>query len=86
MTGKPIIYCPFGSVYFELFDLTVSGCYIANNWNELERTVKMLMTGDDPLREKRLGILNKLNMKYNHSSETIVEYIYNDSVKYEKKR
>ena len=85
MTGKPVIYCPFGSDYFELFDKTVSGCYIANDWNELESTVRMLLSGEDPLREKRLGISNELNLKYNHSSEAIVEYIYTYSAKYEKK-
>ena len=85
MTGKPVIYCPFGSDFYELFDLTVSGCYIAEDWNGLESTVKMLLSGEDPLKEKRLGILNKLNLKYNHSSEAIVEKIYADSAKYEKK-
>ena len=85
MTGKPVIYCPFGSDFFELFDLTVSGCYEANDWNELESTLKMLLSGEDPLKEKRLGILNKLNMKYNHSTEAIVEKIFEDSAGMEKK-
>ena len=48
-------------------------------------TVRMLLSGEDPLREKRLGISNDLNLKYNHSSEAIVEYIYTDSAKYKKK-
>ena len=86
MTGKPIIYCPFGSDFFELFDKTVSGCYTANDWNELESTLRMLLSGEDPLKEKRLGILNELNMKYNHSSEAIVEKIFEDSANNEKKR
>ena len=85
MTGKPIIYCPFGSDFFELFDMTVSGCYTANDWNELESTLKMLLSGEDPLKEKRLGILNKLIMKYNHSTEAIVEKIIEDSARMEKK-
>ncbi|SDX59097.1 CDP-Glycerol:Poly(glycerophosphate) glycerophosphotransferase [Ruminococcaceae bacterium YAD3003] len=85
MTGKPIIYCPFGSDFFELYDLVISGCYIANNWDELESTVKMLLSGEDPLKEKRLKVLNELNMKYNHSSEAIVNYIYTDSAKFTKR-
>ena len=60
----------------------ITGCYIANNWDELEETLKMLLSGTDPLKEQRLKVSNELNMKYNHSTEAIINYIYNDSARF----
>lgn len=82
MTEKPVIYCPFGEDYVDMFDLVLSGCYWVNDWNELESTVSMLLRGEDPLKDKRLAILKDLKLKYNRSTEAIVEHIYTDSRKY----
>ena len=82
MTGKPVIYCPFGSGFWNLYEQVITGCYIANNWDELEETLKMLLSGTDPLKEQRLKVSNELNMKYNHSTEAIINYIYNDSARF----
>lgn len=83
MTGKPIIYCPHVDMNFvDLYGLVLSGCYWVKDWSEVEKTLTMLLSGEDPLREKRLNILKDLNMKYNHSTEAIVEHIYTDSKKY----
>ncbi|MCQ2503306.1 MAG: hypothetical protein MJ084_06140 [Saccharofermentans sp.] len=82
MTGKPIIYCPFGDDLVDMFKLVISGSYCVNNWDELESTVNMLLRGEDPLKDKRLSILKELNLKYNRSTEAIVEHIYTDSRRY----
>lgn len=57
LTGKPIIYC-HKTDYFNDFSRKLSeGFYWVRNWQELEETLNMLRSGNDPLKEKRAEII-----------------------------
>ena len=58
VTGKPIVYLAYDEKleYTEMMRAILSGCYIVNNEQELEKTVKDLMNGIDPLAERRADI------------------------------
>ena len=84
MTGKPVIYCPFECEYTPSFKKILPGLYQARDWNELSDTINRLLNGDDPLEKERGRILNEHFMKYVHSSEAIVEQIYNNSLEHKK--
>lgn len=85
MTGKPVIYCPFECEYTPSFSKILPGLYQADSWNELEDILKRLLSGDDPLRTERERILNEHFMKYNHSTEAIVEQVFSDAKTHPKK-
>ena len=84
MTGKPVIYCPFECEYTASFKKILPGLYQVRDWNELSDTINRLLSGDDPLRQERERILNDHFMKYNHSSEAIVEQIFKNSLEHKK--
>ena len=85
LSGKPVIYCPFDCDYTDVFRKILPGLYKAYDWDELSKALKMLLSGEDPLREERLRILNESFLKYNHSSEAIVEEIYKNSTEHKKR-
>jgi len=78
---KPIIYCPSDDLELseELKEM-LQYMYIANNWEELSSTLDMLVNGEDPMKEARLGYLDKQKEKYQNSVDNIVECIYEDFV------
>lgn len=62
VTGKPVIFCPSGSG-LKLADNSVrllSGCYVAENEAELFDILERLQKGEDPLRERRKGLIREL--------------------------
>lgn len=57
LTGKPIIYC-HKTDYFNDFSRKLSeGFYWVRNWAELEETLGMLRSGNDPLKDKRAELI-----------------------------
>ena len=57
LTGKPIIYC-HKTDYFNDFSRKLSeGFYWVHNWDELQKAIEMLISGNDPLKEKRYQII-----------------------------
>lgn len=52
-TGKPIVYTHRIDVFNELGRKLAEGFYWVNNATELKATLEMLISGNDPLRDKR---------------------------------
>lgn len=61
LSEKPIIYChktlDWANEYSQYL---FQGFYWVRNWKELENTLNMLKFGEDPLKEKRLNVINSL--------------------------
>ena len=79
LTGRPVIYCEFPNAiplpeYEEMFD----SMYIANSWEDVEKYVDDLMTGNDPLFEKRQEIAKKLYELHKGSAQKIADRIIQD--------
>lgn len=75
MTGNPIIYCPCTHKLFDYFDSVV---YTANSWDEVEKYLAMLLSGEDPLRDKRRQLIEELHKTHNGAAERIVQTIIDD--------
>lgn len=88
LTGKPIIYCEFSSDYGSLFSTMYPGLYIANDWDDVDKHLKMLLSGEDPKKELRREIINNSFCQHKNACKSIVEYIYKDArgCKYEANR
>lgn len=81
LTRKPIIYCPMDmdvSEYGDLFSSLLPGLYIANDWNELEHWIKMLMSKNDPLADVRSQIIEKKFSNHYSATEKIINTIKSD--------
>lgn len=56
LTGKPIIYCHRVDGFSEIGRKLARGYYWVRNWEELVKTLDMLRSGEDPLKEERKAI------------------------------
>lgn len=81
ITGKPIIFCA-ENMYLELAEHTktiLEGCYVVKNKDELIESITMLHKGMDPLRARRLEIINSLFGEHIiGTTDRIVEEIASD--------
>lgn len=79
LTGRPIIYCPIETDYSSLYLTIMPGLYIAENQEELDAILRMLLNGEDPLLEKRKEIIeNRLGNNMN-ATENIIKTILEDA-------
>lgn len=60
LTGNPIIYCHKKDYFNDYSRKLAEGFYWVRNWNELEKTLEMIRSGNDPLKEKRNELKNEL--------------------------
>ena len=60
LTGKPIIYCHKKDCFNDFSRELSKGFYWVRSWDELEKTINMLKSGEDPLYEKRQHIINNV--------------------------
>lgn len=63
VTGKPIIFCETencASTYLDSFQQILSVCYIAKNQEQVAMYLNQLKTGEDPLKDQRQEIIEKL--------------------------
>lgn len=60
VTGKPIIYTHRIDVFNSIGKKISEGLYFVNNKYELERKLDMLLSGNDPLKEKRYELLKEV--------------------------
>ena len=79
LTCKPIIYCEFRADYSSLFSTIYPGLYIANNWDDVDKLLKMLLSGEDPKKELRREIISRDFCQHNNACKSIVDYIYIDA-------
>jgi len=59
-TGKPIVYTHRVDVFNELGHKLAEGFYWVRSASELDETLKMLISGKDPLRQKREQLMKSL--------------------------
>jgi len=59
-TGKPIIYTHRTNLFSDYALALSEGMYWVQNVKELDETISMILSGDDPLRQKREELKNKL--------------------------
>lgn len=78
MTGKPIIYCPFETELSEVYKKLLSGMYIANSWEDVEKYLAMINRGEDILYDIRQEIINKELKQLGGGTTNIVNAIVND--------
>ena len=57
LTGKPVVYCHKKDCFNDFSRKIAEGFYWVRNWDELQKTIEMLKSGDDPLKEKRQEII-----------------------------
>lgn len=62
LTGKPLIFCKSNFTLHPtaFFSKMLQGCYVVENKKELEDCIENLRQGIDPLKEKRLSLLDEL--------------------------
>ena len=78
LTGKPIIYCIFDVGFGTLFKSIMPGMYIARNWEEVEKYLKMLQNHEDPLKSVRNEIISNNFPQHHNVAEKIVNTIAED--------
>lgn len=80
ITGKPVIYCYRESVEFSGFaEKLYSVAYWAKDWKEVEGYLLKLQQGEDPLKEKRIKMVEDLlGTDFSSSANKIVEEIVKD--------
>lgn len=80
-TGKPIIYCDGNYDFTDEFKKALEGMYIAQNTNDIDRYLEMILNKNDYLYELRQRIIRDKFLWHNGSSKRIVEAIVDDSRK-----
>lgn len=60
VTKKPIIFCETGAELLPVMRKMLEGCYVSKNWDETEKILDMLKSGEDPLKEKRSAICDEV--------------------------
>ena len=79
MTGKPVIYCPMNDGYGKVYTKMMEGIYLAESYEDIERILKELSSGNDYLKQKREEILNSPDfLIYRDSTKNIIDCIVND--------
>ena len=75
ITGKPIIYCKANYELNDDYSRLAEGVYVVQNEIELLKYADMLLSGEDPLAEKRDKIINEYKIKHLHSEKRIVDFL-----------
>lgn len=77
LTGKPIVYCKAEYDLNDDYLQLAEGMYIVDNQEQLLNCTKMLINGEDPLKEKRTMIISKYRNKHLGAEQRIVDYLLN---------
>lgn len=80
LSGKPIIYCHKQNHFNDTWDKIAKECfYWVKNWTELQDTIEMLKSGNDPLKDGRINCIKReFYFPKNSSGYTIKEIIKED--------
>ena len=78
ITGNPIIYCIHDCKLYGILKMQESGIYMADSWEEVEKYLAMLLSGEDPLKDKRRQIIEELYKMNSGAAERIVQTIIDD--------
>ena len=79
LTCRPIIYCEFPNAiplpeYEEMF----SAMYVARSWEEVEKYLDELISGNDPLLERRQEIAAKIYETHKDAADKIIDKLVED--------
>lgn len=79
LTGRPMIYCEFpNAVFFDEYKEMYECLYIAHNWDEVLHYLDDLVSGNDPLYERRQAAVAKIRALHANSAQRIVDRIVED--------
>lgn len=81
LTGKPIVYCVFDVELGPLWDSIMPGIYIARNWDDVEKYIRMFQEKNDPLANVRQEIIQKRFAQHKNVAEKIINVIADDHQK-----
>lgn len=76
-TGKPVIYCT-SDIEEEIIGEMLRGLYVAHHWEDIEKYLKELMSGRDPLKQIRDEIARDYLGIERNPSEQIKEVLLSD--------
>ncbi len=80
LSGKPVIYCSGTDVCFsDIYKEIISCSYIAKGFSDIEKYITMIVNGEDPLKQKRIDLADKIRKDHIGATERIIEYIYEDA-------
>ena len=80
LSGKPVIYCAKTNISFsEIYKQILQGFYIAENWEQVEKTVLQLLKGEDELKTVRMNIIENIKKQHVGATERIVKFLINDA-------
>lgn len=60
VTGKPVIYCSYQEIFNDANKELMDAYYVVHDEQELEQTLDMLCSGQDPKKEQRQRIVKKI--------------------------
>lgn len=78
VTGNPIIYCSSGYEFCGNAEVMEPGIYTAENWNQVEKYLGMLLSGEDPLKETRRNIIKEMHRLHGNSANRVVQALMDD--------
>ena len=76
--NKPIVYCPGNIPFTAEFLQQRDAMYEAPSWEEIERHLKNLLTGNDPLAEKRQAVITDCLLKKQNAAKQIADILEQD--------
>lgn len=80
LSGKPVIYCAKTNINFsETYKQMIRGCYIAENWEQIETIVQKLRKGEDDLKTVRMNIIENIKKQHIGATERIINFLVNDA-------
>ncbi len=80
LSGKPVIYCTKTNINFsETYKQIIRGCYIAENWEQIETIVQKLRKGEDDLKPVRMNIIENIKKQHIGATERIINFLINDA-------
>ena len=81
LTGNPIIYCPRDQPWAGNSKVMEPAVYRAETWEEVEKYLEMLLSGEDPLKDERRRIIKEMHELHKGAAEKIVQAIIDDYYK-----
>ena len=80
LSGKPVIYCAKTNISLsEVYKQIFQGFYIAENWEEVETTVRKLLKGEDELKAIRMNIIEDIKKQHIGATDRIINFLINDA-------
>lgn len=78
LTGKPMIYCKSELELNDIYKRMLEGVYVANTWEDVEKYIEEICSGNDYLKEIRQEIIETDFKNVKNSAKSIVDYIIHD--------